>query len=157
MATVAMALSTSSGIRAIEPSSVHRICSGQAVVDLFGAVKELVENSLDAGASHITISLLEYGMGLLEVEDDGLGVTPTNYAHLARKYHTSKLRRFEDLTAVATFGFRGEALSSLCELAREFIVTTRTGGWCGWGTVVYHRSFSVHVAQFIEFIRIEKR
>ncbi|CAN0514066.1 unnamed protein product, partial [Ectocarpus sp. 8 AP-2014] len=61
-----------------------------------------------------------------EVSDNGSGVSPSNYEGLALKYHTSKLATFSDLTGVRSFGFRGEALSSLCELAGSFSVTTRT-------------------------------
>ena len=66
-------------IRPIERSAVHRICSGQVVLDLATAVKELVENSLDAGATNIEIRLKEYGSELIEVADNGTGVEPHNY------------------------------------------------------------------------------
>ncbi|KDD73310.1 hypothetical protein H632_c2314p0, partial [Helicosporidium sp. ATCC 50920] len=78
-------------IRAIAPSAVHRICSGQVIVDLATAVKELVENALDAGATSIEVRLKEYGSELIE--------------------------------SLATFGFRGEALSSLCAVAQVSVVT----------------------------------
>ncbi|CAM9544259.1 unnamed protein product [Ectocarpus sp. 6 AP-2014] len=113
-------------IKAIDKVSVARICSGQVITDLATAVKELVENSLDAGAKHVEVKLKEFGVDLIEVSDNGSGVSPSNYEGLALKYHTSKLATFSDLTGVRSFGFRGEALSSLCELAGSFSVTTRT-------------------------------
>lgn len=80
--------------------------------------------SLDAGARNIDIRLKEYGSELIEVADNGCGVAPENHAGLALKYHTSKISTFTDLTSLATFGFRGEALSSLCALA-DVSITTR--------------------------------
>ncbi|CAM9959387.1 unnamed protein product [Scytosiphon promiscuus] len=115
-------------IKAIDKVSVARICSGQVITDLATAVKELVENSLDAGAKHVEVKLKEFGVDLIEVSDNGSGVSPSNYEGLALKYHTSKLSTFSDLTGVKSFGFRGEALSSLCELAGSFSVTTRATG-----------------------------
>ncbi len=88
--------------------------------------QELVENSLDAGATQIEVNLREYGVSSIEVTDNGSGIAPENYAGLTAKYHTSKLSSFEDLASVRSFGFRGEAVSSLCELSAAFVVTTRT-------------------------------
>jgi len=86
-------------------------------------MKELVENSLDAGATNIDIKLKNHGADVLEVNDNGSGVEPLNFEALTLKHHTSKLRDFSDLTSVETFGFRGEALSSLCALSKLSIVT----------------------------------
>lgn len=82
----------------------------------------------DAGAKHVEVKLKDFGLDLIEVSDNGSGVSPSNYEGLALKYHTSKLSSFSDLTGVKSFGFRGEALSSLCELAGSFQVTTRAAG-----------------------------
>ncbi|KAL0023381.1 hypothetical protein WJX79_000253 [Trebouxia sp. C0005] len=112
-------------IRAIDKGVVHRICSGQVILDLATAVKEIVENALDAGASTVEVRLKEYGSELIEIADNGSGVEPANFQSLTLKYHTSKLQQFSDLQDVSTFGFRGEALSSLCALA-SITVTTRT-------------------------------
>ncbi|XP_026677610.1 mismatch repair endonuclease PMS2-like isoform X2 [Diaphorina citri] len=113
----------SNKIQAINKESVHRICSGQVVLNLATAVKELVENSLDAGATSVEVKLKDYGSELVEVTDNGGGVHEDNYEGLTLKHHTSKLREFTDLTSVETFGFRGEALSSLCALSSVVIVT----------------------------------
>ncbi|XP_045766529.1 mismatch repair endonuclease PMS2 isoform X1 [Maniola jurtina] len=113
-----------SSIRPINNDSVHRICSGQVVLSLAVAVKELVENSLDAGATNIDIRFKNYGLDLIEVSDNGSGVTEDNFAGLTLKYHTSKLNDYEDLLGVSSFGFRGEALSSLCSMA-NLTITTR--------------------------------
>lgn len=113
-------------IRPIERSAVARICSGQVVVDLATAVKELLENSIDAGATQVEIKLKEWGVDHIEVSDNGSGVAPKDYQGLTLKYHTSKISEFGDLWSVQSFGFRGEALSSLCEISGSFEVTTRT-------------------------------
>ncbi|KJE93263.1 hypothetical protein CAOG_004075 [Capsaspora owczarzaki ATCC 30864] len=115
--------SGSGSIKPIDARSVHRICSGQVILSLATAVKELVENSIDAGATAIEIRLREHGAELIEVIDNGSGIEPHNFQALTLKYHTSKLADFSDLTRLETFGFRGEALSSLCALA-EVSVTT---------------------------------
>ncbi|KAH8549580.1 mismatch repair endonuclease PMS2 [Umbelopsis sp. PMI_123] len=114
----------SKAIKAIDEHSVHRICSGQVVLDLATAVKELVENSLDAGATTIDIRFKDHGIESLEVIDNGSGLEPSDYETLALKHYTSKISKFEDLMDVATFGFRGEALSSLCALANLWVTTS---------------------------------
>lgn len=114
----------SSDIKPINENTVHKICSGQVVLNLAVAVKELVENSLDAGATKIDIRCKNYGMDSIEVSDNGSGVNEDNFAALTLKYHTSKLSDYSDLLGVSSFGFRGEALSSLCALA-NLTVTTR--------------------------------
>ncbi|KAK5640051.1 hypothetical protein RI129_010862 [Pyrocoelia pectoralis] len=111
-------------IKPINRNTVHRICSGQVVLSLAIAVKELVENAIDAGAKSIDIRLKDYGSELIEVSDNGCGVRSDNFEALALKYHTSKITEFSDLESVTTLGFRGEALSSLCALS-DITITTR--------------------------------
>ncbi|XP_039265287.2 mismatch repair endonuclease PMS2-like [Styela clava] len=111
-------------IRAIGRETVHQICSGQVILDLATAVKELLENSVDAGADSIEIKLKDYGRTCIEVTDNGKGVEENDYESLTLKHHTSKLQNFSDLLSVETFGFRGEALSSLCSLC-SLSITTR--------------------------------
>ncbi|KAG2693459.1 hypothetical protein I3760_08G098200 [Carya illinoinensis] len=112
-------------IKPINKGAVHRICAGQVILNLSSAVKELVENSLDAGATSIEIALKEYGEEWFQVIDNGSGISPNNFKVLALKHHTSKLSEFPDLQSLTTFGFRGEALSSLCALG-NLTVETRT-------------------------------
>ncbi|KAL4953707.1 hypothetical protein BDW69DRAFT_184216 [Aspergillus filifer] len=110
-------------IKAIEARSVHQIQSGQVIVDLNSVIKELVENSLDAGATSIDIRFKNNGLDAIEVQDNGSGISPENYDSVALKHYTSKLSSYDDLLQLQTFGFRGEALSSLCALS-EFRITT---------------------------------
>ncbi|XP_072753425.1 mismatch repair endonuclease PMS2 [Anoplolepis gracilipes] len=110
-------------IEAINKETIHHICSGQVVFDLAIAIKELVENSLDSNATVIDVKLIDYGKTCISVNDNGSGVLEQDFEGLGLKHHTSKLREFTDLTEVNTFGFRGEALSSLCALSELSIVT----------------------------------
>ncbi|OBT66201.1 hypothetical protein VE03_04303 [Pseudogymnoascus sp. 23342-1-I1] len=112
-------------IKAIEGRTIHQIQSGQVIVDLCSVVKELVENSLDAGASSIEVRFKNQGLESIEVHDNGAGITSQNYETIALKHYTSKLSTYADLTTLHTFGFRGEALSSLCALS-DFTITTCT-------------------------------
>uniref|UniRef100_A0A4W4FAR3 Mismatch repair endonuclease PMS2 n=1 Tax=Electrophorus electricus TaxID=8005 RepID=A0A4W4FAR3_ELEEL len=128
-----------SAIKAIDKQSVHQICSGQVVLSLATAVKELVENSIDAGATNVDIRLKDNGVDLVEVSDNGRGVEEDNFVGLTLKHHTSKLRDFSDLTHVETFGFRGEALSSLCALSDLSVVTCHESSHVGT-RLVFDRS-----------------
>ncbi|KAJ2620668.1 ATP-binding mismatch repair protein, partial [Coemansia sp. RSA 1694] len=110
-------------MRPIAEETVHRLCSGQVIVDLATAVKELLENSLDAGATAVDIKLKDSGLTSISVADNGQGIDAGDFATLCRKHWTSKLRSFADLDGVATFGFRGEALSSLCAAAHVTVTT----------------------------------
>ncbi|MBW0463043.1 hypothetical protein O181_002758 [Austropuccinia psidii MF-1] len=113
-------------IHALDLKSVHKITSGQVVVDLQTAIKELVENSLDAGATNIDVKFKEYGLESFSVSDDGTGIREDDLSTVGLNHHTSKLSSFEGLAQVKTFGFRGEALSSLCALAQVTIQTATT-------------------------------
>ncbi|KAI2619964.1 DNA mismatch repair protein MutL [Hypoxylon sp. NC1633] len=110
-------------IKAIEAHTIHQIQSGQVIVDLCSVVKELVENSLDAGATSIEVRFKNQGLDSIDVQDNGSGISKQNYETLALKHYTSKLSTYADLGSLQTFGFRGEALSSLCALSK-FSVTT---------------------------------
>ncbi|XP_031194513.1 mismatch repair endonuclease PMS2 isoform X2 [Mastomys coucha] len=125
-------------IKPIDGKSVHQICSGQVVLSLSTAVKELIENSVDAGATTIDLRLKDYGVDLIEVSDNGCGVEEENFEGLALKHHTSKIQEFADLTQVETFGFRGEALSSLCALSDVTISTCHVSASIGTRLVFDH-------------------
>ncbi|KAJ3349863.1 Mismatch repair endonuclease pms2 [Entophlyctis luteolus] len=116
-------------IRAIPRAHVHRICAGQVVTDLVACVKELLENALDAKADSVRICISTADASVFEsltVSDNGNGIDPDDYESLCLKYSTSKLSSFDDLSSIATFGFRGEALSSVCEIAGGLTVVTNT-------------------------------
>uniref|UniRef100_A0A8C5G5R7 Mismatch repair endonuclease PMS2 n=1 Tax=Gouania willdenowi TaxID=441366 RepID=A0A8C5G5R7_GOUWI len=127
-------------IKAIDKHSVHQICSGQVVLTLATAVKELVENSIDAGATNVDVRLKDWGAELVEVSDNGRGVEEANFEGLTLKHHTSKLCDFSDLIHVETFGFRGEALSSLCALS---VITCHESCQVGTKLVFDHKGHLV--------------
>ncbi|KAL6860549.1 ATP-binding mismatch repair protein [Amphichorda felina] len=110
-------------IKQIEGRTVHQIQSGQVIVDLCSVTKELVENSIDAGASNIDVRFKNQGLDLIEVQDNGRGISSANYSSVALKHHTSKLSSYADIGSLETFGFRGEALASLCALSIMNITT----------------------------------
>ncbi|KAJ4376990.1 ATP-binding mismatch repair protein [Didymella sp. IMI 355093] len=112
-------------IKPIEGRSVHQIQSGQVIVDLQSVCKELVENSIDAGATSVEVRFKNNGLDAIEVQDNGDGIAPADYDTIALKHYTSKLSTYDDLSSLKTFGFRGEALSSLCALSKFHIVTAR--------------------------------
>lgn len=110
-------------LEALLTDQVHQIQSGQVIVDLCSVAKELVENSIDAGATSIDVRFKNQGLDAIEVQDNGSGISSSNYASLALKHYTSKLSSYHDLLTLQTFGFRGEALSSLCALSNFTVVT----------------------------------
>lgn len=112
-------------IKPLEGRTVHQIQSGQVITDLCSVVKELVENSLDAGASSIEVRFKNNGLESIEVQDNGSGIPSDDYPTIALKHYTSKLVNYDDLSSLQTFGFRGEALSSLCALSHFHIQTAQ--------------------------------
>ena len=110
-------------IRVLAEDVVARIAAGEAVERPASAVKELIENAIDAGATAIHVEVSGAGRQLLRVSDNGAGI-PADEAALALKRHaTSKLRSADDLPAVSTLGFRGEALASLAAVSQATIIT----------------------------------
>ena len=121
-------------IRRLPAHLVNRIAAGEVVERPASALKELVENALDAGATRVAITIANGGIDRLEVADDGCGMTPPDMALALERHATSKLPD-EAIEAVATLGFRGEALPSIASVAR-LTVESRTPGGEGWRRVV---------------------
>jgi len=121
-------------IRRLPEHLVNRIAAGEVVERPASALKELVENAIDADASRISIRLVAGGTDLVEVTDDGCGMTPADMALALERHATSKLPD-EAIEAVATLGFRGEALPSIASVAR-LSLESRVRGAEGWSRIV---------------------
>ena len=103
------------------------IAAGEVVERPASAVKELVENSIDAGAKNITIELQNGGMTFLRITDDGCGMAPDDARTAFLRHATSKIRKKEDLACIGTLGFRGEALAAISAVSKIDLLTRAHG------------------------------
>ena len=121
-------------IRRLPEHLVNRIAAGEVVERPAAALKELIENAIDAGALRIDVSLVAGGIGRIEVADDGCGMSPADMALALERHATSKLPG-DAIEAVCTLGFRGEALPSITSVAR-LTIESRLRGADGWSRIV---------------------
>lgn len=132
---------TSSRIQLLPEHLVDQIKAGEVVERPSALLKELLENSIDAGANQIEIHIVENGMELISVEDNGEGMNLEDLPYAFCRHATSKISRFEDLYSLSSFGFRGEALASIAASSRLTCHSTPKNSSSTGGKIVIHGGF----------------
>jgi DNA mismatch repair protein MutL len=125
-----------SKIRVLTDHTINQIAAGEVIENPASVVKELVENSLDAGATDITVEIKGGGRQLIRVTDNGCGMGPDDALLCLERHATSKLRTLEDLDSIGTMGFRGEAIPSIASISKLTLLTCLQSGESELGTMV---------------------
>ena len=118
-------------IRLLPDSVANQIAAGEVIQRPASVIKELVENSIDAGATHIRIIIKDAGRTLIQVVDNGKGMSETDARMAFERHATSKIKGAEDLFDLHTMGFRGEALPSICAISQIEIKTRLHDSYVG--------------------------
>ncbi|XP_015782198.1 DNA mismatch repair protein MLH1 [Tetranychus urticae] len=119
-------------IQKLPADVIAKIKAGEVIVRPFNAVKELIENSLDAMSTHIIVRIKGGGRDSIQVQDNGTGISKEDLMIAYQKHTTSKLSSFEDITKLTTYGFRGEALSSIAAVSQLTIISRVKDCVCGY-------------------------
>ena len=112
-------------IHELSQDTIDKIAAGEGVERPSSIVKEMIENSIDAGAEHIIVEIKNGGMTMIRVTDNGCGIAPEQLPTAFLRHATSKIADKDDLSAIGTLGFRGEALASVCAVSKVSVLTKR--------------------------------
>ena len=120
----------------LDDLTINKIAAGEVIERPSSVVKELVENSIDAGATNIKIEIKNGGISYIRVTDNGKGFLPDDMEIAFERHATSKIRKAEDLQKVKSMGFRGEALASIAAIARVELISKTKNNMQGYKVIV---------------------